>query len=554
MKFRPSLTALVLGTAFLPLPFTLGQPDNPPPAPAYAPVTPADGPYVLTPKAGPAPRINGARVFGVRPGSSFLFTVAATGEAPLSFSATGLPDGLALDPATGQITGVIKSREPKIYPVRLSASNVRGHVTRELRVIVSDRIALTPPMGWNSWNSWANSVNEIKVRATAEAMARLLKGHGWTYVNIDDTWQGARGGPFNAIQPNGKFPDMKKLADDVHALGLKLGIYSTPWVTSYAGFVGGSADQADGAWSKPADRAAVWKGFRIGTHSFEANDAKQWAEWGIDYLKYDWYPNDLPAVTRMARALAAQPRDMVYSMSNTAPFDRAADYARLANAWRTTDDIRDVWDKGTRAPKGFKGIHDIWLMQERWAPSTGPGHWPDPDMLVVGKVGWGPVLHPSNLTADEQYTHLSLWCLWSAPLLIGCPIEDMDEFTLGLLTNDEVLAVNQDPLGRMATTVLGDGDRQVLAKPLEDGSIAVGLFNRGPAPLQVTVPWAMLIFDAPGQRILWRHEETGVMRPEDLRCQVRDLWRQQDIGVFAQQFTATVPPHGVVLVRATPVK
>jgi len=274
--------------------------------------------------------------------------------------------------------------------------------------------------------------------------------------------------------------------------------------------------------------------------------------WGIDYLKYDWHPNDLPAITRTSDALASQPRDIFYSLSNTGPFQHTADYAKLASAWRTTGDIRDRWDAGTRDPDRGKGIYDIWLMQERWASSAGPGHWPDPDMPVVGKVGWGPVLHPSKLTPDEQYTHISLWCLWSAPLLIGCPIEDMDDFTRNLLTNDEVLALDQDPLGRMAVTVLSDGDRQVLAKSLENGSIAVGLFNRGSAPQKVTVPWGMLLLDGPPVlRELWQYEDVS-KRPRDRRCLVRDLWRQQDVGVYKEKFTATVPAHGVVLVRITP--
>ena len=357
----------------------------------YAPATPASGPYVLTPKAGLSPRINGTRVFGVRPGSAFLFTIAATGEAPLSFSADGLPEGLTLDTATGRITGVVKSRDARTYPVTVHARNARGQDTRELRVVVGGRIALTPPMGWNSWNSWAFAVDEVKVRSTAAAMARLLKGHGWTYVNIDDAWQGVRGGPLNAIQPNEKFPDMKKLADDIHAMGLKLGIYSTPWVTSYAGFNGGSADSADGRWRqpKPNDKADRRKDYRLGEHAFDLNDARQWAEWGIDYLKYDWHASDLASAARMAKALAAQPRDIFYSLSNTAPFAHADGYAKVANAWRTTGDIRDLWDAGMRSAKGFKGIYDIWLLQERWAAVTGPGHWPDPDMLVVGNVGLG---------------------------------------------------------------------------------------------------------------------------------------------------------------------
>lgn len=521
-------------------------------APDYAPVNPA-GEYLLTPPPPPAPRINGARVFGVRPGSQFLFTIAATGEAPLTYSATGLPNGLVLDPASGRITGTIVDRTPQTHRATLRVANALGSAERELRIVVGDRIALTPPLGWNSWNSWADAVDEAKVRATAEAMAHHLKGHGWTYVNIDDTWQGLRGGDYQAIQPNAKFPDMKRLASDVHALGLKLGIYSTPWVGSYAGHVGGSSDTADGHWAQDLPRPQRGNTHRIGQHRFDAADARQWADWGIDYLKYDWLPNDLPATTRMAEALAAQSRDIVYSLSNTSPFSQAPDYARLANAWRTTGDIRDDWDRVSRGPNEYKGIYDIWLIHERWARFTGPGHWPDPDMLVVGNVGWGPRLRPSKLSPDEQYTHISLWCLWSAPLLIGCPIEDMDAFTRNLLTNDEVLAVNQDPLGRMATTIFGDGDRQVLAKPLEDGSIAVGLFNRGSAPLAVTIPWAMLAFDGlPDHAKLWNWEFTATGRDREFACTVRDLWRQQDVGVFKEQFTAVVPSHGVILVRVRP--
>jgi len=208
-------------------------------------------------------------VFGVRPGSPFLFTVPATGEAPLAFAAEGLPAGLSLDAASGRITGVIKSRKAKTYSVTLHVRNALGEAVRELRINVGDRIALTPPMGWNSWNSWAQAVDENKVRTAAEAMARLLKGHGWTYINIDDSWQGARGGPFNAIQANEKFSDMKKLADDVHALGLKLGIYSTPWITSYGGYVGSSANQPDGVWTKPKTREAKLDEWRRGKYTFE---------------------------------------------------------------------------------------------------------------------------------------------------------------------------------------------------------------------------------------------------------------------------------------------
>jgi alpha-galactosidase len=491
---------------------------DPPAAPAPEPAV------ILTPPAPAAPRIHGARVFGVRPGHPFLWQIPATGERPMTFTAAGLPAGLVLDAATGRITGVLPA--PGTFPVVLRAANARGSDAQPLRIEVGERIALTPAMGWNSWNSWAGAVDQEKVLASARAMAATgLVQHGWTYLNIDDTWQGARTGPDHALQGNGKFPDLQRLADEVHALGLKLGIYSTPWVTSYARYAGGSAENPEGAWQKPAPgvknvnkKVLPWA---IGKYSFAAADAKQWAAWGIDYLKYDWFPNEAPETAEMAQALRNSGRDIVLSLSNSAPFAGAADWARLANSWRTTGDIRDTWASMSR--NGFS--------QDKWRPFAGPGHWNDPDMLVVGNVGWGPKLHASRLTPNEQYTHISLWCLLASPLLIGCPIEQLDPFTLSLLTNDEVLAVDQDELGREAAQFRVEGDRQIWVKELADGSRAIGLFNLGEGPQKISLAWSQLGL-------------SGVQ-------QVRDLWRQQDLGARARDFTAVVPRHGVVLIRVT---
>ncbi|MBN1817272.1 MAG: glycoside hydrolase family 27 protein, partial [Sedimentisphaerales bacterium] len=344
-----------------------------------------------------------------------------------------------------------------------------------------------------------------------------------TYINIDDTWQGPRGGSFAAIQGNEKFPDMKELCDTVHGLGLKIGIYSTPWVTSYAGYIGGSSDQQDGAWSAEKEPRQV--GWRHGKISFAENDAKQWAVWGMDYLKYDWNPNDVPHVTEMAQALRASGRDIVYSLSNSAPFNKAGEWAKLAHCWRTTGDIVDNWGS----------VSSIGFSQDRWAPFAGPGHWNDADMLVVGHVGWGPSLHPTHLTPDEQYTHISLWCLLASPLLLGCDLTRLDEFTLNLLTNDEVLEVNQDPLGKQARRMVHDEYSEVWAKDMEDGSKAVGLFSRGflfDEPREVSVTWDLL----------------GIRE----KRRIRDLWRQKDLGIYEDKFIATVPPHGVVLIRLYP--
>jgi len=482
----------------------------------------ADLREIRTPKASLLPRINGPSIFGVRPGSFFLYHIPATGERPMQFSARGLPTGLQLDTRSGEITGWLPKRGQ--YRVTLHVKNARGRSKKPFRIVVGETIVLTPPMGWNSWNCWGSKVDAEKVLKSARGM--LVSGlinHGWTYINIDDAWQGKRGGPFNAIQGNEKFPDMKGLCDTVHGMGLKIGIYSTPWVTTYAGYVGGSAENPEGAWSPPTipKRGNVNKKilpWAIGTHHFATNDAKQWSSWGMDYLKYDWNPNEPPETGEMYGALRASGRDVVFSLSNNAPLTNAPVLSKIANCWRTTGDIRDNWDSMSK--KGFG--------QDKWEPYAAPGHWNDPDMLVVGRVGWGNP-HPTGLTPDEQYTHITLWCLLSSPLLLGCDLDKLDDFTLGLLTNDEVLAVNQDALGEQALCIARIGDRRVYAKDLEDGSKAVGLFNLGAEPATVTVKWSDLKLSR--------------------KRAVRDLWRQKNLGRFSGEFSLTVAPHGAELVK-----
>ena len=522
-----ALVSTVGGLVYHPFPVQAADP----PEPAGAPI--------LTPPEPETPRVNGPRVFGVRPGSPFFYAIPATGKPPLEYAADGLPPDLKLDAATGMITGVVK--EAGEYAVTLRVKNALGSSSRPFRLVVGDRIGLTPPLGWNSWNCWGGAVSQEKVLGSARAMVEKgLRGHGWMYVNVDDGWQGIRGGEFNAIQPNAKFPDMKALGGQIHALGLKFGLYSTPWRGSYEGHVGSSADNEDGTydWVKAGDHNEFYRvgkdeptrtkmrraNYTFGKVSFAEEDAAQWAAWGVDYLKYDWFPNDVAHTQAMARALRASGRDVFYSLSNTAPYALTPELARLANAWRTTDDIRDTW----------QSISGIGFAQDRWAAYEGPGHWNDPDMLVVGQVGWGPNLKPTRLTPDEQYTHFSLWCLLSAPLLIGCDIAQLDDFTRGLLTNDEVLAIDQDSLGKQATQISRDNGKIIYTKTLEDGSIAVGLFNPGTAEAPIIVHWGP-----------WGE----IQAPENSRRSIRDLWRQQDLGTFTGQFEAKVAPHGVVLVR-----
>lgn len=482
---------------------------------------PVEEAVILTPKPAATPRINGAQTFGVRPGAPFLFQVAATGDRPMTFTAEGLPAGLQLDSRTGRITG--KLVEKGEHNVNLHAKNALGEAQHPLKIVCGSTIGLTPAMGWNSWNCFAGAVTADHVMAAADAMVSSgLIDHGWTYVNIDDFWQvhkdsqdptlqGPPRDAAGAILPNPRFPHMKQLAEYVHGKGLKIGLYSSPGPWTCGGCV------------------ASWE--------HEEQDAFQYGEWGFDYLKYDWcsysevahgdrrLPTLKKPYTVMRNALDKVPRDILFSFcqygwGNVWQWGEAAG----GNSWRTTDDITDTWASMSNIGFGQAG-------EESYA---GPGHFNDPDMLVVGKVGWGPQLHPTRLRPNEQYTHLSLWCLLAAPLLIGCDMTQLDPFTLNLLTNDEVIDVNQDPLGKQAAPVSRVGSLEVWSKVLADGSRAVGLFNRGRLEAEVTARWLDL----------------GVLG----RQNVRDLWRQKDVGTFGGQYTAKVPPHGVVLVKISPAK
>ncbi|HEX9007127.1 MAG TPA: putative Ig domain-containing protein, partial [Bacteroidota bacterium] len=461
--------------------------DNPEPPPAVR--TPADLDHVralyeamrnreltdlvaLTPRESPEPRLTGPRLFGVRPGHPFLFSITATGDRPLTFTAHGLPAGLTLDSTTGRIDGTVGTRGD--YRVVLKAANRKGTALRDFRIVVGDRVALTPPLGWNSWNCFADAVSDEKVRQAADAMVKSgLVDHGWTYVNIDDCWMVRPGSkdPLTSgvprdtrgrVNTNAKFPDMHALASYLHARGLKLGIYSSPGPLTCAGYTG--------------------------SYQHELDDARQYAEWGVDYLKYDWCSygsinrdSTLAGYERpyrvMRAALDSVDRDIVYSlcqygMKNVWEWGDQVG----GNCWRTTGDIEDTWESMSKI--GFN--------QDRLAPYAGPGHWNDPDMLVVGWVGWGQTLKPTRLSPNEQLTHITLWSLLAAPMLIGCDMTRLDDFTYSLLSNDEVLEVNQDPLGRQAHRAVREGDTEVWVKEMEDGARAVGLFNRGTRKAEVT--------------------------------------------------------------------
>ncbi|MCX6248165.1 MAG: glycoside hydrolase family 27 protein [Bacteroidetes bacterium] len=460
-------------------------------------------PYILTPSVKKEPRINGAKVFGVRPWSPFLFKVAATGEPPLKYLAKDIPEGLTIDSVSGLITGALKKKGE--HMVTLTVKNASGSATRKLKIVCGNTISLTPPLGWNSWNCWGLSVSDEKIRQSADAMRSSgLIDHGWTYINIDDGWE-YKHDKDGKILTNSKFPNMYALCSYVHSLGLKIGIYSSPGTKTCGGYEG--------------------------SYTFEEKDAEAYAAWGIDYLKYDWcsygrlYPNPTKSQMKypyqvMRKAIRKVNRDIHYSLCQYGMGDVWEWGAEVdGNSWRTTGDIEDTW----------RSLSGIGYSQRKCSSFSAPGRWNDPDMLVVGWVGWGPDLHYTRLTPGEQYTHITLWSLLSSPLLIGCDLSQLDPFTLSLLTNDEVLAVNQDPLGKQATLAKSNESYALWIKELEDGSRAIGLFNLTEQPLNIPVDLKELKLKG--------------------RWNMRDLWRQTDLGQVEQHFEMKVLPHGANLIR-----
>ena len=368
----------------------------------------------------------------------------------------------------------------------------------------ADQLATTPPMGWNSWNHFGNSVTDADVRAAAEALVSTgMKDAGYTYVVIDDSWQGSRDAQ-GVLHPDSRFPDMKALADAIHAKGLKFGLYSSPGAKTCAKHEGSLG------------------------HEFQ--DARMYADWGVDFLKYDICsmfeemermrlahpetPDDpqemmIAAFRKMAMALKATGRPVVYSLSEHGiddPWKWAP--ALGANMWRTTADIDATY--GRMVTIGFS--------QEGLAKYAGPGHWNDPDMLEIGN---------GDMTEDERKTHMSLWVILAAPLMAGNDLTRMSDVDKRILMNREVISIDQDSLGAEGHRLYQSGDIDVWTKPLSGGRVAVGMFNRGSRPRQVYVDLREIGFGH--------------------GAQVRDVWQSKDRGRYSGMFTDTVPWHGVSL-------
>jgi alpha-galactosidase len=455
------------------------------------------------------PVINGPEVYGASPGKEFLYLIPTIGGRPIKFSAENLPAGLSVDAEKGLIRGKAEKRGQ--YQVVVTAENSQGKCSKSLKLRIEDHaIALTPPMGWNSWNCYRSTIDDVKIRATADGMVRSgLAARGYAYVNLDSGWQSKqRGGKLHSIVPRDGFPNMKALCDHIHSLGLKAGLYSSPYVVPWG-------TDGCGTSSGPCDTSFPWflapnlKSKYIGLDKHEREDVAQWAEWGFDYFKYDWAQTDMILTERMSRQLRASSRDIVFSITTDVQINDAVKVKELANLWRSNRDTGPQWQSVVQ--NGFNN--------EQWNPVIGPGHWFDLDMTALMP------LDGKSLTHNERIACVSRWMMRPSPILIDCDLtRPLDDFTLRLLCNEEIIAVNQDSLGKPSASILKKDGWDIQLKPLVDGSYALAVFNLGDKPAQS--PKVDLGF-------------FGL----DGKLKVRDLWNKKDLGEFNNGFAVGVDAH-----------
>jgi len=453
---------------------------------------------------------DGTKITGTIRSTQFYYQISeSTGDAD-GFTVTGsMKDGGSTRTVKyeGKLVGdelhLSTRRRPEDKPTESIAKRVpdgEGALPAKLPLptlhkVPYNGLAKTPPMGWNSWNQFKSRVSDELVRGVADAIATNgMKEAGYVYINIDDTWEGEQRDAQGNITTNSKFPDMKALADYVHSKGLKLGIYTSPGPNTCAGYEG--------------------------SYGHEDQDARTFAAWGIDYVKYDWcgartlYTNEeMPAVyQKFGDALQKTGRPIVYSLcqyGNLEVWKWGADVG--GNLWRTTGDISDRWDSMTRIGFG----------QNDHAPFATIGHWNDPDMMEVGNGG---------MTADEYKTHMALWSILAAPLLAGNDVRNMTQATKDILLNREVIAIDQDKGGMQGKRVWQSGEQEIWVRDLAGGDKAVGVFNRGAAAADITLKWADLGF-------------------KNKVKQVKDLWEHKDIKVDTAEYKVTVPSHGAAFFR-----
>ena len=475
---------------------------------------------IFTPRSGPSPRINGANVYGCRPGNPFIYRIPVTGERPMVFSVQNLPSGLTLNSETGIITGTNPSKGE--YNILIRVSNTKGKDKKYLKIIAGEQLALTPPMGWNDWYAHYDRITDKMVREAADILISSgMADVGYQFINIDDCWMNApqnkdslRVGPLRDekgnIVPNQYFQDMKSLTNYIHSKGLKAGIYSSPGPFTCGKYTG--------SWQH------------------EEQDARQFAAWGFDFLKYDWCSygeivkndNSLAVLQKpylkMGKILKSIDHDIIFNLCQYGKGEVWKWGSEVGgHCWRTSDDL---------GPE-LNSFFEVALKNAEIGKWTRPGAWNDPDYIQIGYVGnldMTGLPELTKLSPTEQYSFMSLWCLLSAPLIYSGDLNRLNDFTLNVLCNTEVIAVDQDPLGKCATVINRDGNTFVMVKELEDGSKAVGLCNKGKTATSIGIEWS----------------ELGLTKK---KFEIRDLWEQKDLGSFKHQYNTIVPARGVVLIK-----
>jgi alpha-galactosidase len=493
---------------------------------------------ILTPEAPAEPRINGPKIYGMRPGSPFLYRVPATGERPMSFEIKGLPSSLKLNNETGIISGTVS--KPGRYNLGLVARNSKGESSRPFTIVVGNTLALTPPMGWNSWYIHYNRISDSLMRLSADVMISSgMADYGYQYVNIDDCWMRKEnsddpvlGGPSRdkngIILTNKRFPDMKGLTSYIHEKGLKAGIYISPGPTTCAGFAG--------------------------SLGYEKKDAETFASWGYDFLKYDWCSygsvvkgrtvEDFKAPYKlMWSELQKLDRDIVLNLCQYGMGESWKWAGEVGNSWRTTGDL------GLESSSTMPGFFNIGISNAQHSEYARQGAWNDPDYILIGWVGSANSMgegKKTTLTPDEQYTYMSMWSLMASPLIFSGDMAKLDKFTLNVLCNNEVIDVNQDQLGRQAKILKYADNELIMVKDLEDGSKAAGLFYVSGNP---PVPSDYFEWDPQRypKKIKVNLKEIGI----DGKANVRDVWRQKSLGSFENSFEIDVPWHGVAFLKIT---
>ncbi len=461
-----------------------------------------------------APKITVPSVYGASPDKPVIWRISVLGERPMRITAEGLPAGLTLEGNT--VTGKTAAGE---YSVTLTAENAHGTDTKTVKMMIKPGgLGQTPLLGFCTWNAFDRNVTQADVEATADTLISSgLAEYGYSYVNIDSGWQHEQTEDDGTIMPNPKFPDMKALTDKLHAMGLKCGIYSTPMLNAfgcpkeYKSIPGCTRGETD------PFGALIMGG--VGTEHCEAVNARRWAEWGFDYLKYDWTPSEPFNTEPMRKALEDTDRDFMMCVTASAGIDFSAYWNTYINSWRDNHDTND----------SYRSVLSRFDSIDKWRGNTRRGHFYDLDMLAVGPMAMNGGV--SGLTENEEQMAYTVNAFFPSPIQLSCHLDKISDFERDLFSNEEIIAINQDALADypLLTHIFNNAEQnvKVYERKLEDGGKAYAIFNFG---------------------------ETSACHPIHLDgyYHIRDVWSKQSRGINCA-FTYNIPEHSAAVFRITPV-